>query len=84
MDQILIHEVYNAYKDKFGFLYCNLRLLEDADGTRIIVKAGRTKNLERRMGEYAKCGPGQIFWICYYPTEYAKATGKSIALLLSG
>ncbi|KAJ7845872.1 hypothetical protein B0H14DRAFT_2584512 [Mycena olivaceomarginata] len=72
-DQILIHQMYNAYKDKFGLLYIHIRLLDNSDGVRVIIKAGRTDNLERRIGQYSKCGPG-ILWISCYPMEYAKAT----------
>ncbi|KAJ7789579.1 hypothetical protein B0H14DRAFT_2627109 [Mycena olivaceomarginata] len=78
-DQILIHQMYNAYKDKFGLLYIHIRLLDNSDGVRVIVKAGRTDNLERRIGQYSKCGPG-ILWISCYPTEYAKATERIIHL----
>ncbi|KAJ7722358.1 hypothetical protein B0H14DRAFT_2642192 [Mycena olivaceomarginata] len=78
-DQILIHQMYNAYKDKFGLLYIHIRLLDNSDGVRVIIKAGRTDNLERRIGQYSKCGPG-ILWISCYPTEYAKATERIIHL----
>ncbi|KAJ7438687.1 hypothetical protein B0H11DRAFT_1902572 [Mycena galericulata] len=79
-DQILIHQYYNAYKDKFGFVYCNIRLIDDIDGPRVVVKAGRTDNLERRMEQYAQCGPGQILWISCYPTERAKAAERIVHL----
>ncbi|KAJ7510805.1 hypothetical protein B0H11DRAFT_1900168 [Mycena galericulata] len=79
-DQILIHQYYNAYKDKFGFIYCNIRLINDIDGPRVVVKAGRTDNLERRMDQYAECGPGQILWISCYPTERAKAAERMVHL----
>ncbi|KAF7371482.1 hypothetical protein MVEN_00002800 [Mycena venus] len=46
------------------------------DDARVIVKAGRTDNLQRRMAQYAKCGPGQIFWVSYYPTDCVKATER--------
>ncbi|KAJ7308615.1 hypothetical protein DFH08DRAFT_823901 [Mycena albidolilacea] len=78
-DQILIHQMYNAYKDHFGLLYIHIRPLDNSDGLRVIIKAGRTDNLERRMGQYSKCGPG-ILWISCYPTEYAKATERIIHL----
>ncbi|KAJ7505024.1 hypothetical protein B0H11DRAFT_1905095 [Mycena galericulata] len=81
-DQILIHQFYNAYKDKFGFVYCNIRWLEDIDGPRVIVKAERTDNLERQMEQYAQCGPSQILWVSCYPTEHAKAAKQMVHLKL--
>jgi hypothetical protein len=67
--------MYNAYKDKFGLLYIHIRLLDNNDCVRVIIKAGRTDNLEHRIGQYSRCGLG-ILWISCYPTEYAKVTGK--------
>ncbi|KAJ7259975.1 hypothetical protein B0H12DRAFT_1069872 [Mycena haematopus] len=72
VDQIMVHRLYNAYKERPGFIYCNIRLSPQTG--RVLVKAGRTNNIERRMKEYSKCGPGQILWVCYFATGIAKAT----------
>ncbi|KAJ7214680.1 hypothetical protein B0H12DRAFT_1069863 [Mycena haematopus] len=80
VDQILVHQLHNAYQERPGFVYCNIRSLPGTE--RVIVKVGRTNNIERRMGEYARCGPGQVFWISYYATGRAKATERIIHLRL--
>ncbi|KAJ7692502.1 hypothetical protein B0H14DRAFT_2651644 [Mycena olivaceomarginata] len=66
-----IHPLPTSGGSKFSFIRCTTPtrinsdssistsdLLDNSDGVRVIVKVGRTDNLERRIGQYSKCGPG--------------------------